>query len=108
MSTAPSNPATNTLPSSTRPVRPELASLLRGLKPGQRIRVTQAVRVGSSASWSAAVEGVFRAVNFLATGLATDRVPEDDIIVVSVHFTKDNGELSSITLDENSRVEVIS
>ena len=108
MSTAPSNPSTNTLPSSTRPVRPELASLLRGLKPGQRIRVTQAVRVGSSGSWSATVEGVFRAVNFLATGLATDRVPEDDIVVVSVRFTKDNGELSSITLDENSRVEVVS
>jgi len=98
----------NTLPSSTRPVRPELASLLRGLKPGQRIRVTHAVRVGSSGSWSATVEGVFRAVNFLATGLATDRVPEDDIVVVSVHFTKDNGELSCITLDESSRVEVIS
>ena len=105
MSTAPSNPSTNTLPSSTRPVRPELASLLRGLKPGQRIRVTQAVRVGSSASWSATVEGVFRAVNFLATGLATDRVPEDDIVVIAVHFTKDNGELSSITVDQNTTIE---
>ena len=103
-----SNTPANTLPSSTRPVRPELAALLKGLKPGQRIRVMQAVRVGSSAKWTATIEGAFRAVNFLATGLATDRVPEDDIVVVSVHFTKDNGELSSITLDENSRVEVIS
>ncbi|MBI1913975.1 MAG: hypothetical protein HYS12_04460 [Planctomycetes bacterium] len=108
MSTPSTHSSPNTLPSSTRPVRPELASLLRGLKPGQRIRVTQAVRVGSSAKWSTTIEGVFRTVNFLATGLATDRVPEDDIIVVSVHFTKDNGELSSITLDENSRVEVVS
>ena len=109
MSTSSTNPTpANTLPSSTRPVRPELASLLRGLKPGQRIRVTQAVRVGSSGAWKATSEGVFRALNFLATGLATDRVPEDDIVVVSVHFTKDNGELSSITLDQNSRVEAIS
>jgi hypothetical protein len=109
MSTVPTPAApANTLPSSTRPVRPELASLLRGLKPGQRIRVTQVVRVGSSAAWKATVEGVFRAVHFLATGLATDRVPEDEIVVVSVHFTKDNGELSSITLDENSHVEVVS
>ena len=44
----------------------------------------------------------------LATGLATDRIPEDDIVVVTVHFTKDNGELSSVTLNENSRIEVIS
>ena len=78
-----------------------------GLKPGQRIRITQTVRVGSTATWTATVEGVFRDVNYLATGLATDRVPEDDIVVVAVHFTKDNGELSSVTLDENSKIEVV-
>ena len=93
------------LPSSTRPVRPELASLLRSLKPGQRIRITQNVRVGSSARWSAAVEGLFRSVKFLATGLATDRVPEDDIIVPVVHFTMENGELSSVSLDENTQIK---
>ena len=35
-----------TLPSATRPVRPELTALLHSLKPGQHIRITQAVRVG--------------------------------------------------------------
>jgi len=96
-----------TYPSSTRPVRPELANVLKNLKPGQRIKITQHVRVGSSAEWNATVEGAFRNVNFLATGLSTDRVPEDDIVVVTVHFTKDDGELSSVTLDENSRIEVV-
>ncbi len=96
------------LPSSTRPVRPELTDLLKGLKPGQRIQITHTVRVGSSAKWTATVQGTFRDVNFLATGLATDRVPEDDIVVPTVHFTKDNGELSSVTLDEHSKIEVIS
>lgn len=94
-------------PSATRPVRAELVALLKGLKPGQRIRITQRMRVGSSAKWVATVEGVFRNINFLATGLGTDRVPEDDIVVVSVHFTKDNGELSSITLDEHTEIQVI-
>ena len=94
-----------TLPSATRPVRPELAQLLRELKPGQRIRITQRVRVGSSGRWTATVTGAFREVKFLATGLATDRVPEDDIVVCTVHFTKDNGELSSIALDEHSQIE---
>jgi hypothetical protein len=97
----------STLPSSTRPVRPELAALLRDLKSGQRIRITQKMRVGSSAMWDAPVEGVFRNVNFLATGISTERVPEDDIVVVTVHFTKDNGELSSITLDEHTRIELV-
>jgi hypothetical protein len=93
-----------TFPSSTRAVRPELVNVLNALTPGQRIKITQHMRVGSSAKWDANVEGVFRNVNFLATGLATDRVPEDDIVVVTVHFTKDNGELSSVTLDENSDI----
>jgi hypothetical protein len=94
-----------TLPSSTRPVNPELTTLLRSLGPGQRIKITQTVRVGLQ-SWPATVTGTFRNYNFLATGLATDRVPEDDIVVVTVHFTKDNGELSSVTLDENSKIEL--
>jgi hypothetical protein len=101
------NPPETTLPSSTRPVRPQLAAVIRGLKPGQRIRITHQVRVGSSAAWTATVEGVFRNFNYLETGIATERVPEDDIVIATVHFTKDNGELSSVTLDENSRIEVV-
>jgi len=97
-----------TLRSSTRTFRPELVRLLNGLKPGQRIRITQHMRVGSSAKWKHTVEGVFRGVNYLATGLATDRVPEDDIVVVTVHFTKDNHELSSVSLDEHSEIEALS
>jgi hypothetical protein len=94
------------LPSSTRPINPELTALLRSLRPGQRIRITQTVRVGSQI-WTTSVEGAFRKFDYLATGLATDRVPADDIVVVAVHFTKDNGELSSVTLDEQSRIELI-
>jgi len=95
------------LPSATRPVSAALSAILRGLKPGQRIKIIQRVRVGSTATWSVPVEGVFRNMNYLATGISTDRVPEDDIVVVAVHFTKDNGELSSVTLDEHSQIEAI-
>lgn len=95
------------LPSSTRPVTGELAALIRSLKPGQRIRITQTVRMNSRRSWQTTVEGTFRGVNFLATGLSTDRVPEDDIVVVAVHFTKDNGELSCVTLDTSSQITVV-
>lgn len=93
------------LRSATRPVSPALVSIIERLQPGQHIRIIQRVRVGSKI-WETAVRGTFRGVNYLATGLSTDRVPEDDIIVPTVHFTKDNGELSSIALDEHTRIEV--
>jgi hypothetical protein len=92
------------LQSSTRAVDPSLAALLRGLRPGDRIQITQTVRVGIK-EWTTTVEGAFRELRYLATGLSTERVPEDDIVVPTVHFTKDNGELSSIALDEHTRIE---
>jgi hypothetical protein len=95
------------LPSSTRPVSGELAALVRSLRPGQRIRITQTVRMNSRRAWQTTVEGTFRGVNFLATGLSTERVPEDDIVVVAVHFTKDNGELSCVTLDTSSQITLV-
>lgn len=97
-----------TLPSATRTLSSELTTLLRGLVTGQRIRITQTVRINSRTSWPTVIEGAFREVNFLVTGLATDRVPEDDIIVATVHFTKDNGELSSITLNEKTQIQLAS
>jgi hypothetical protein len=93
------------LPSATRPVSAELSKFLQELKPGQKIRLTQTVRVGDR-EWPTTVTGTFRKVSFLATGLATQRVAEDDIVVVTVHFTKPNGEHSSIALDEQSKVEL--
>jgi len=90
----------------TRTLDPSVLDALNRVQPGQRIRVTHTVRVGSR-SWAVTVEGKYRDVNYLATGLATDRVPADDIVVPTVHFVKDNGELSSVTLDENTLVAVI-
>lgn len=90
----------------SRKLDPRLASLLLSLAPGQRIALTQTVRVGAK-QWQTRVEGVFREINYLATGLATDRLPEDDVVVPMVHFTKDNGELSSIAIDEHSQVSKV-
>ena len=82
------------LQSSTRPrPSPELAKLLLSLKAGQKIRIRQTVRINCRRTWNTAdIVGIFRSLNYLATGIATDRVPEDEIVVVAVHFTKENGE----------------
>ena len=106
MDRVPNPTADKPLTYATRPVPPAVVEVLRGLQPGQRIRITQTVRVGLT-SWPATVEGTYRHVDSLATGLATERVPEDDIIVPIIHFTKDSGELSSVAVDENTRVEIL-
>ena len=100
------SPPTESLKSATRPVSPEVAAVLRSVRPGQRLRVTQTIRVGMK-QWTTTVEGRFREIRYLATGLSTERLPEDDIIVPTVHFTKENGELTSIALDEHSRIEMV-
>lgn len=89
----------------TRRLSEELVNLLKSLKEGDRIRVVQTVRVGRMKPWEAVATGTFRGVNYLSTGISTERLKEDDIVVPLVHFTKDNGELSTITLDENTRIE---
>ena len=87
----------------TRRLATALVDLLRSLKPGEKIRVVQTVRVGSR-KWTAETDGVFRGIAYLETGVTTDRVREDDLVVPVVRFTKPNGELSSISIDENTKV----
>jgi hypothetical protein len=95
---------TQTIRSATRPVNPKLVQLLQALKPGDRVQITQTVRVGRKI-WTTTVAGVFRDLQYLATGLATHRPRAEEIVVPTVHFTKDSGELSSIAIDENTVIE---
>ena len=88
----------------TRRLDPAQVELLRALQPGDRIKVTQTVRVGAK-KWLAEATGEFRGVAYLATGVTTERVKDDDLVVPVVRFTKPNGELTSVSIDENTRVE---
>jgi len=97
-------PAVPGLVPTTHPLLPQTVAVLAQLKPGDRIRITHTVRITSTHHWKTTVTGTFRALQSLITGLATDRLPQDDVIVPTVHFTKDNGELSSVALDEQTIV----
>ncbi len=88
----------------TRRLDPAQVELLRSLKPGEKIQVTQKVRVGSR-TWTAQATGTFREIAYLETGITTERVKEDDLVVPVVRFIKPNGELTSIAIDENTQVE---
>ncbi len=90
----------------SREISAQQLGILRQLQPGQRIRIIQRVRVGAR-KWNTETLGTFRSINYLATGVTTERVPEDDIIVPMVHFCKDNNELSSVAIDENSEIALV-
>ncbi len=87
----------------TRRLAPAQVELLRALKPGDAIKVTQTVRVGAK-TWTAEATGAFRGIAYLETGVTTERLKEDDLVVPVVRFTKPNGELTSISIDENTQV----
>jgi hypothetical protein len=87
----------------TRRLDPAIVDLLRSLKPGDPVKVVQSLRVGNK-KWEATAEGSFNGVAYLETGITTERVKEDDLVVPVVKFTKSNGERSSISIDENTRV----
>jgi len=76
------------------------------LRPGQKVKITQTVRVGTR-SWQTTVEGTVRAVQVLIAGLTVERAADDFVGVHTVHFTKPNGELSSIAVDEWTKIEVV-
>jgi hypothetical protein len=88
----------------SRPLASALVDLLKGLAVGDRIKITQTVRVGAR-KWTSSSIGHFRGLGYLSTGVTTERVKEDDVVVPTVHFTKENGELASISLDEHTAVE---
>ena len=76
------------------------------LKPGQKVKITQTVRIGQQ-SWPATVTGTVRDLQMLFTGLTTERAKDDVVAIPTLHFVKDNGELSSVTIDENTQIEVL-
>jgi hypothetical protein len=90
----------------TRRLDSTLVELLRSLKPGDRIRIVQKTRVGSR-KWVTRTDASFRGIVYLNTGITTERVREDDLVVAMVQFTKSNGELSSINIDEHVVVEKV-
>jgi hypothetical protein len=89
----------------SRRLNPELVDLIKSLKPGDKIEVAQTLRIGARL-WTTKSDGVFRGISYLSTGVTTDRLPEDDIIVPTIHFEKaPKHELTSIALDEKTAIK---
>ncbi|HRX87195.1 MAG TPA: hypothetical protein P5572_19380 [Phycisphaerae bacterium] len=76
------------------------------LEPGQRVRIVQQIdrREGD---WRGAAEGVLVDVHTRPTGSWYVGKPEGRYPLRRVTIRKDNGELSIISLDEDSQIEIL-
>ena len=90
----------------TRRLDSAFLKFLRSLKPGDRIRIDRNMKVGRR-EWVARTHGTFREIAYLDTGITTERVREDDLVVPVLRFTKLNGEHTSVGIDEHLTVERI-
>ena len=78
------------------------------LREGDRIKVTQQVQVGLR-SWTTATTGTVLSRNRVRTGLHVDRASDDRVFADTILLKRDgDGELTTVSLDENTRLEVLS
>jgi len=76
------------------------------IKPGQSVRITQQVVMGSQTT-TAKVEGVVLAVGQQKTGSWFAHSKDHKLWLDRVQLRKDDGEVAFCNLDQNSRVEII-
>ena len=75
-------------------------------KPGTRLRVTQKVRVGHR-RWSSLVEGVVESDGYRPVGGIEMGGKASYCLQPTVLLRRDDGELTSVTLDEDSDVQTL-
>jgi hypothetical protein len=75
--------------------------LLAGIQPGDRIEVEHEVKVGFR-GWPAKTQGVVVSIDRRRHGLHTDRNFDDKVYSDVIVLRRDDGELTTVTLDEFS------
>ncbi len=76
------------------------------LKPGTRIRVTQTIRRRDQ-DWQSSVTGEVLTCEEEKTGSWYAHAPGGKLMLLRIHIRKDDGELTTVCLDQRSSVEVL-
>ena len=79
-------------------------SLYEQLRPGDRVEVVHGVRVGSSASWSTTSVGRVLRCERRRHGLHFRRNPDDKVYSDVLILALEDGELTTVTIDEFTRL----
>jgi hypothetical protein len=84
----------------------QVSSLTSKLTPGTRVRATQFIH-GRAETWSSRVEGVVEACRPEATGSWFAHGKNDRLWLLRLRLRKDDGEVASLVIDQNSEVTVL-
>jgi major membrane immunogen (membrane-anchored lipoprotein) len=79
-------------------------SLYLELQPGDRVEVVHGVTVGSSAKWSTTTVGRVLRRERRRHGLHFRRNPDDKVYSDVLILARDDGELTTVTMDEFTRL----
>ena len=75
------------------------------LQPGDRVEVVHGVTVGSSATWSTTTVGKVLRRERRRHGLHFRRNPDDKVYSDVLILSRDDGELTTVTIDEFTRLK---
>jgi len=82
--------------------------LYESLRPGERVEVIHEVKVGSSKTWSTTTVGTVVNIERRRQGLHFRRNPDDKVFADMIVLKRDDGELTTITMDEFTELRRLS
>lgn len=86
---------------------PDARAVFNSLGEGDRIKVTQVVRVGSR-RWTTTTSGTVVSHSRLRSGLHFDRAADDPVFTDTILLERDaDGELTTVSLDEQTTLELL-
>jgi hypothetical protein len=86
------------------PAEYQSRALYEQLQPGDRVEVVHGVTVGSSATWSTTTVGKVLRTERRRHGLHFRRNPDDKVYSDVLILSRDDGELTTVTIDEFTRL----
>ena len=87
------------------PEERESRKLYNDLEPGDRVEVVHGVTVGSSAAWTTTTTGRVLRRERRRHGLHFRRNPDDKVYSDVLILARDDGELTTVTMDEFTRLK---
>ncbi|RLS32120.1 MAG: hypothetical protein DWH79_08815 [Planctomycetota bacterium] len=79
-------------------------TLYEQLLPGDRVEVVHGVQIGSSANWSTTTVGKVLRRERRRHGLHFRRNPDDKVFSDVLILSRDDGEMTTVTMDEYTRL----